>query len=115
MSIKDILVHVDASPASDQRIQLACRLAHRFGAHLTGLSIRPRLDWFAMPPESGAAAVAVVSWLDDLIAATESLGKQFKVFLKSNGVAGGAYGGWSPRVRADALGKHRRPGDPWAV
>jgi nucleotide-binding universal stress UspA family protein len=88
MSIKDILVHVDASPASDQRIQLACRLAHRFGAHLTGLSIRPRLDWFAMPPESGAAAMALVSWLDDLIAASERLGEQFKVFLKSNGVAG---------------------------
>jgi nucleotide-binding universal stress UspA family protein len=88
MSIKDILVHVDGSPASDQRVRLAGGLAHRFGAHLTGLSIRPSLDWLVMPPETGAAAVTVATWLADLEAAVEALGKEFTAFLKSEGLAG---------------------------
>ncbi|HEY0526259.1 MAG TPA: universal stress protein [Stellaceae bacterium] len=34
---KDILVLVDDMPSRVERVQLACRLARRFGAHLTGL------------------------------------------------------------------------------
>jgi nucleotide-binding universal stress UspA family protein len=88
MSIKDILVHVDVSPGSDQRVRLAAQLAHRFGAYLTGLSIRPSLDWLMAPPANGTAAIAVASWLADLIAAAQALGEQFTAFLKSDGVAG---------------------------
>jgi nucleotide-binding universal stress UspA family protein len=85
MSIKDILVHVDASPASDQRVRLAGRLAQRFGAYLTGISIRPSLDWLVGQPESGVAAATV---LNELIAAAEALGEQFTALLKSDGIAG---------------------------
>src|ERR1700730_5255570 len=41
MSFKDILVHVDATPASRNRLQLALTLAHRFGARLSGLHVIP--------------------------------------------------------------------------
>jgi nucleotide-binding universal stress UspA family protein len=47
MSFKDILVHVDATPASRTRLQLALTLAHRFGAHLSGLHVIPE----RFPPE----------------------------------------------------------------
>jgi nucleotide-binding universal stress UspA family protein len=37
MSITDILVYADPSPASGERLDLAFRLAHRFGAYLIGV------------------------------------------------------------------------------
>jgi nucleotide-binding universal stress UspA family protein len=37
MSIKDILVYADTSPACGERLDLTCRLAHRFGAYLIGV------------------------------------------------------------------------------
>src|SRR5205085_9529002 len=37
MSISDILVYVDPSPASGERLDLAFHLAHRFGAYLIGV------------------------------------------------------------------------------
>src|SRR5882762_4839258 len=37
MSISDILVYADPSPASGERLDLAFRLAHRFGAYLIGV------------------------------------------------------------------------------
>jgi nucleotide-binding universal stress UspA family protein len=47
MSFKDILVHVDATPASRVRLQLALTLARRFGANLSGLHVIPEPD---VPP-----------------------------------------------------------------
>lgn len=47
MSFKDILVHVDATPASRTRIQLALTLARRFDAGLSGLHVIPEPD---VPP-----------------------------------------------------------------
>ena len=47
MSFKDILVHVDATPASQTRVQLALALAHRFGARLNGPHVVPEPD---VPP-----------------------------------------------------------------
>jgi nucleotide-binding universal stress UspA family protein len=37
MGYKTILVHVDRSPRATTRVEIACRLARRFGAHLIGL------------------------------------------------------------------------------
>jgi nucleotide-binding universal stress UspA family protein len=47
MSFKDILVHVDATPASRTRLQLALTLARRFDARLSGLHVLPEPD---VPP-----------------------------------------------------------------
>lgn len=60
MYIKDILVHVDLSPACDERVRLAMGLAQQFKANLTGAFVLPSMEMVA-PPESGAAAIAVVT------------------------------------------------------
>jgi len=39
MAVKDILVQLDASPASDRRMAFACALAAKHQAHLTGLFV----------------------------------------------------------------------------
>jgi acetyltransferase len=52
MSFKDILVHVDSTPASAVRLRLGLALARRFGARLTGLHVIPNPD---VPPYLGAA------------------------------------------------------------
>lgn len=39
MSIKDILVHVDMSPAGETRVRFAAELAHQFGAYVTGVAL----------------------------------------------------------------------------
>jgi nucleotide-binding universal stress UspA family protein len=42
--MRDILVHVDASPAGAARVHSAIDLARQFGAPLTGLHVRPDVD-----------------------------------------------------------------------
>jgi nucleotide-binding universal stress UspA family protein len=39
MAIKDILVHLDNSPQSDRRLDVAAMLARKHDAHLTGLAV----------------------------------------------------------------------------
>jgi nucleotide-binding universal stress UspA family protein len=39
MSVKDILVHVDISPAGETRARFAAELAQRFGAYVTGTGL----------------------------------------------------------------------------
>jgi len=41
MSFKDILVHVDSTPASRNRLQLGLALARRFSARLSGIHVIP--------------------------------------------------------------------------
>lgn len=84
MSIKDILVHVDFSPACDERVRLAMGLAQRFKANLTGAFVLPSME-MAAPPESGAAAIAVVNWLTEL---EEAPAKQFLATLGDEGIDG---------------------------
>lgn len=87
MSIKDILVHVDLSPACDERVRLAMRLAKRFKANLIGAFGLPSSEMVA-PPESGAAAIAVVTWLAELEEAAARLGQQFVANLRDAGIDG---------------------------
>ena len=39
MAVKDILVHLDASPRCDAWLSIAAGLAARNGAHLTGIAV----------------------------------------------------------------------------
>ena len=72
MSIKDILVYVDPSPACDERVRLTINLAHHLGAAVTGVFVLPSPEML-IPPDSGAAAVAVSTYLVQLEdAATET-------------------------------------------
>ncbi|HYM30758.1 MAG TPA: universal stress protein [Candidatus Cybelea sp.] len=54
MSFKDILVHVDSTPASGVRLRLGLALARRFGARLSGLHVLPDPD---VPPYFKPSAV----------------------------------------------------------
>jgi len=85
--IKDILVHVDLSPACDARVRLAMRLAQRFKANLTGAFVLPSMEMVA-PPESGAAAIAVVNWLTELEEAAAKRGQRFLATLRDQGIDG---------------------------
>ena len=87
MSIKDILVHVDPSPACDQRISFAMSLAHRFGAFLTGVFVLPTLV-MPMPPNNSAAAVAISKYLSDLEEGAIATGKEFVSRLRNDGLDG---------------------------
>jgi nucleotide-binding universal stress UspA family protein len=60
MGFKDILVHVDSTPASDIRLRLAISLARRFGARLSGLHVTPDPD---VPPYFKPSAVARIAQL----------------------------------------------------
>ena len=61
MGFKDILVHVDSTPAfTDIRLRLAISLARRFGARLSGLHITPNPD---VPPYFKPSAVARIAKL----------------------------------------------------
>jgi nucleotide-binding universal stress UspA family protein len=54
MSYKDILVHVDSTPASKSRLELAIGLARRLGARLSGLHVIPDAE---VPPYFKPSAV----------------------------------------------------------
>src|SRR5580704_13496389 len=73
MSIRDILVYADPSPASGERLDLAFRLAHRFGAYLIGVV-----------PEDAAA-----------------VGDRFATMLRQEALQGGLAASWVTR-RAQA-------------
>jgi len=68
MSLKDILVHLDGTPQSATRLDLALGLARDHGAHLTALFVVDvGLPMIAMGDASGGAALAGV--IDDMRAA----------------------------------------------
>lgn len=59
MAIRDILVHLDATPRAAARLDLAAQLAQRLQAHLTGLFVLDiPIPAFAGGEIAGAAAVA---------------------------------------------------------
>lgn len=58
MSFKDILVHVDSTPAARIRLRLGLILAGRFGARLCGLHVVPQPD---VPPFFKPNAVARIA------------------------------------------------------
>jgi nucleotide-binding universal stress UspA family protein len=64
MALKDILVHVDATPSSDDRVRIAVELAAQHQAHLVGLHVKPEL---VMPLVEDYSALPE-SYFDDFVA-----------------------------------------------
>lgn len=60
MSYKDILVHVDSTPASAVRLRIGMALARRFAARLSGLHVIPEPD---VPPYFKPSAVERIAEL----------------------------------------------------
>jgi nucleotide-binding universal stress UspA family protein len=85
--IKDILVHVDLSPACEERVRLVIHLAHQFNARVTGLFIVPSPVMLA-PPEEGAAGVAVATQLAELEGEAATSGQRFLAKLNGEDVEG---------------------------
>jgi nucleotide-binding universal stress UspA family protein len=87
MQIKDILVHVDSSPANDARVLLALHLARRLQAHLTGLFVIPSPDLF-IPPDDPAGAMTIATAFSSLQEAAVTLREQFLAMLQADQARG---------------------------
>jgi nucleotide-binding universal stress UspA family protein len=89
MPLKDILVHLDATPAATVRLDLAATLARRHDAHLTALFVVDiGLPMLAMADPGGGAALAEL--MEQMRAAT----------LEDGAIAQAAF---RERLRRDAL------------
>lgn len=100
MSIKDILVHVDLSPSCNERVRLAMQLAKRFKANLIGAFVLPSSEML-LPPESGAAGTAVLTWLAEVEKEAAERGQQFVATLRNEGIDGAwlaKHGAASPQI-----------------
>lgn len=84
MSYKTILVHVDTGKRRRVRIDLACTLAERFGAHLVGMFAVP-VQPVPVPPE--AAPFVAEDIVRERHAAAEEAGREFLERVRSRGLA----------------------------
>jgi nucleotide-binding universal stress UspA family protein len=93
MALKNLLVHLDTTPRSDTRMELAARLAVRHDAHLTGLHVVdiPSANYFygaAMPfvptnPEEIVDRIRAES-----VEAARPIQANFRECLRRNGIEG---------------------------
>lgn len=94
MAFRDILVHLDSSPRSAVRLEMAAGLARRSGAALTGLCVVdiPSAEFFygaAMPLAAGGAERVVDQIRAEAIAAAEPVQAAFQALLNRDGLDGG--------------------------
>jgi nucleotide-binding universal stress UspA family protein len=87
MLIKDILVHVEVSPAFDPRLHLAIQLARRFDAYVTGVLVLPPIDVLALA-DSGPVAVELASYLAALQDEVAEAEQHFLMTLRRHGLHG---------------------------
>jgi nucleotide-binding universal stress UspA family protein len=90
MAIRDILVHLDAAPASAARLELAATLARRHDARLTGLVV---IDIVLPPiatPDGGGAALGPLldAMRRDALVEAEGIRTRFEDTLSRIGVQG---------------------------
>ncbi|HUZ73537.1 MAG TPA: universal stress protein [Stellaceae bacterium] len=93
MELKDLLVHVDASPESEVRVEIAAELARRHGAHLIGLyvvDLVPILANVEMGSIAGRSGMleAVGALRADAMAEPERVAERFRARLDAAGVTG---------------------------
>jgi nucleotide-binding universal stress UspA family protein len=87
MTLKDILVQVDSTPAGRVRLQLAANIAKRFDAYLTGVFVVPPPE-LQPPAEVGAAAVELASFIAIVEREAGIVEEEFRATLKREGVRG---------------------------
>lgn len=90
MALKDILVHLDASPASASRLDIAVDLAQRHAAHLVGLFVAE----ITLPPGivgdpgGGAAMVLIDQMRETALADGAAVEATFRDRLRREGLGG---------------------------
>ncbi|MCZ8150357.1 MAG: universal stress protein [Roseomonas sp.] len=111
MTIRDILVHLDAAPAAVARLDLAAALARRHGARLTGLAV---IDIVLPPiaaPDGGGAALGPLldAMRRDALVEAEGIRTHFEETLSRLGVAGE----WrvAEGLTAELVARHGRTAD----
>jgi nucleotide-binding universal stress UspA family protein len=89
MALKDILVNLDATAASAARLDLACALARRHSAHLTGLFVVDISVAAMAGAEGGGAALAELIEImrRDGLAAAATAEAAFREKTRKEGVA----------------------------
>jgi nucleotide-binding universal stress UspA family protein len=94
MAIKDILVHLDASPRSGVRLGVAAELAGRHDAHLTAVFVidRPSAAWFYGDP-GGYIDVRLIDEMKDkmrqrVLAEAARVEQEFRERLRRDGIEG---------------------------
>ncbi len=90
MPLHDILVQLDATEQSGQRLRLAADIARKHGAHLTGLHVYDPMPALFVPDPSGGAVIAELleQLRADAIAAATRIEAGFREQLRREGIAG---------------------------
>ena len=88
MSLKDILVHIDSSPAATARLALAAALAQRHGAHLIGLQVTDPSDDGSVRGSAAGTAEAAEALFSRLTAAA-GLSAEFRSLTAAPGTTAG--------------------------
>lgn len=94
MMLKDILVQIDAAPATATRLDLAISLARKHGAHLIGLCVFdiglvPGAGFGVLDPENTLALVQFEAKLrDEALAIAANLAERFDERVRRDGVQG---------------------------
>lgn len=99
MSIKDILVHVDNARSGKVCVALAAEVAQRFGAHLTGLYVKPP------PAPAGYFAGDIGVFVDD--GAFDTNSAQVRARIEIDAAA-------AESLFRDSLRRHQLGGD-WEI
>ena len=111
MMIRDILVHLDAAPAAQARLELAARLAHRHGARLTGLVVIDIVLPLIATPDGGGAALGPLldAMRRDALVEAEGIRTRFEDTMARIGVAGE----WriAEGLSAELVARHGRTAD----
>jgi nucleotide-binding universal stress UspA family protein len=93
MALKDLLVHLDTTPRSDMRMELAARLAIQHNAHVTGLHVIdiPSANYFygaAMPFVPTNPEEIVQRIRAEAVEAAKPVEAGFRECLRRNGIEG---------------------------
>jgi nucleotide-binding universal stress UspA family protein len=91
MATKDILVHLDASPAAEMRLEVAACLAQRLGAHLTALFVADvTLPMFAVGDGGSGAGMAelIAELRQDALEEAGTVEAMFRARLQRAGLHG---------------------------
>jgi nucleotide-binding universal stress UspA family protein len=90
MALKDILVHLDGTPASSARLDIAADLAARHGAHIIGLFVAE----IALPPGiigdpgGGVAMMLLDQMRETLLADGATVRAAFEARVRRDGLSG---------------------------